>query len=55
MLSAEVRIQSIVGRKGTYGQEDGRGLLDGDLTHDCLLFLRCWYSQCLLIFAEAVH
>lgn len=42
-------IQSIVGRKGTYGKEDGGRLSDGDLTHDCLFFLGCWYLGRVLI------
>jgi hypothetical protein len=47
-------IQSIVGRKGAYGKEDGGRLSDGDLTHDCLFFLGCWYLGRLLVPVEAV-
>ena len=54
MSCAEVRIQSIVGRKGAYGKEDGGRLSDGDLTHDCLFFLECWYLGRVLISVEAV-
>ncbi|KAH8621844.1 hypothetical protein IG631_23466 [Alternaria alternata] len=50
---ARFGIQSTVGRKGTYGKEDGGRLSDGDLTHDCLFFLGYWYLGRVLIPVEA--
>ena len=38
-------IQSIVGRNGTYGKEDGGRLSDGDLTHGCFFFLGMLVSR----------